>query len=73
MNSTVENNNISEMRTEKVLEILKGFFHAGDAHKSERYSAKEMLEALRKKVEIGELCLNNLSVLNHFFSFFFHF
>ncbi|CAB5188646.1 unnamed protein product [Rhizophagus irregularis] len=96
MNSTVENNNISEMRTkkgkgkkreneiesennyfrsgwalkenqeygkkgggkhipEKVLEILKGFFHAGDAHKSEPYSVKEMLEALRKKVEIGEL------------------
>jgi len=34
---------------------LKGFFHAGDADKSERYSAKEMLEALRKKVEMGEL------------------
>ena len=40
---------------EEVLELLKGFFHAGDAHKSERYSAKEMLEALRKKVETGEL------------------
>ena len=40
---------------EGVMELLKGFFHAGDTHKSERYSAKEMLVALQKKVEIGEL------------------
>jgi hypothetical protein len=37
------------------MELLKGFFHAGDTHKSERYSAKEMLVALQKKVDIGEL------------------
>jgi len=34
---------------------LKSFFHAGDADKSERYSAKEMLEALQEKVKISEL------------------
>ncbi|CAG8442809.1 3546_t:CDS:2 [Funneliformis caledonium] len=40
---------------EEVMELLKGFFHTGDTYKSERYLAKEMLVALQKKVEIGEL------------------
>ena len=38
---------VVENTSEKVLELLKGFFHVGDAHKSERYLAKKMLEAFK--------------------------
>jgi hypothetical protein len=41
--------------SDKVVELLKTFFHTGDACKSERYTPKEMLEELKKNVEIGEL------------------
>lgn len=37
--------------SDKVVELLKTFFHTGDACKSERYTPKEM----KKNVEIGEL------------------
>ena len=41
--------------SDKVIELLKTFFHTGDACKSEWYTPKEMLEGLKKNVEIGEL------------------
>ena len=41
--------------TETVKEILKVFFHAGDEDKSKRYAAKEMLQGLQQRVQIGEL------------------
>ncbi|CAG8558595.1 12116_t:CDS:2, partial [Dentiscutata heterogama] len=40
--------------TEVVKEILKTLFHAGDEDKSERYTAKEMLQDLQQRVQIGE-------------------
>ncbi|CAG8746645.1 33693_t:CDS:2, partial [Racocetra persica] len=41
--------------TAHITELLKSFFHAGDIDKSERYSAKDMLDALEKRAETGEL------------------
>ncbi|CAG8741588.1 4321_t:CDS:1, partial [Racocetra fulgida] len=41
--------------TEAVKEILKTLFHAGDEDKSERYSAKEMLQDLQQRVYTEEL------------------
>jgi hypothetical protein len=41
--------------TETAKEILKAFFHAGDKDKSKRYTAKEMLQGLQQRVQIGEL------------------
>ncbi|CAG8776758.1 45767_t:CDS:2 [Gigaspora margarita] len=41
--------------TETVKEILKSLFHAGDEDKSKRYTAKEMLQDLQKRVQTGEL------------------
>ncbi|CAG8731779.1 6133_t:CDS:1, partial [Racocetra fulgida] len=38
-----------------IIELLKSFFHAGDIDKTERYTAKNMLDALEKKAEVGEL------------------
>ncbi|RIB05837.1 hypothetical protein C2G38_2047279 [Gigaspora rosea] len=41
--------------TVRIIKLLKSFFHAGDVDKSERYTAKDMLNALEKKTEVGEL------------------
>ncbi|RIB27357.1 hypothetical protein C2G38_2137871 [Gigaspora rosea] len=41
--------------TETVKEILKSFFHAGDEDKSERYTAKDMLQDLQQREQMGEL------------------
>ncbi|RIB22277.1 hypothetical protein C2G38_2140284 [Gigaspora rosea] len=41
--------------TETVKEILKSFFHAGDEDKSEQYTAKNMLQDLQQREQIGEL------------------
>ena len=41
--------------SDKAVELLKIFFHTGDTCKSEWYTPKEMLEELKKNVEIGEL------------------
>ena len=43
-----------EHMSDRVVELLKTFFHTGDTHKSERYTPKEMLEELKKNVETGE-------------------
>jgi hypothetical protein len=49
---------------DKVVELLKIFFHTGDVHKSERYTPKEMLEELKKNVEIGELEITDVPRLS---------
>ncbi|RIB18591.1 hypothetical protein C2G38_2184224 [Gigaspora rosea] len=41
--------------TVRIIELLKSFFHAGDIDKSERYTAKDMLDVLEKKAKVGEL------------------
>ncbi|CAG8663359.1 13914_t:CDS:1, partial [Racocetra fulgida] len=41
--------------TVRIIELLKSFFHAGNIDKSERYTAKNMLDVLEKKAEVGEL------------------
>ncbi|CAG8458528.1 6386_t:CDS:10 [Scutellospora calospora] len=41
--------------TETVKEILKSFFHASDEDKSERYTAKEMLQDLQQRKQMEEL------------------
>ena len=38
--------------SDKIVELLKTFFHTRE---SERYTPKEMLEELKKNVEVGEL------------------
>jgi hypothetical protein len=43
-----------EHMSDRVVELLKTFFHTGDTHKSERYTLKEMFEELKKNVETGE-------------------
>ncbi|CAG8732472.1 9576_t:CDS:2 [Gigaspora margarita] len=41
--------------TVHIIELLKSFFYAGNIDKSKRYTAKDMLDALEKKAEVGEL------------------
>ncbi|CAG8549171.1 2639_t:CDS:2, partial [Dentiscutata heterogama] len=41
--------------TETVKEILKSFFHTSDKNKSERYTAKEMLQDLQQREQMEEL------------------
>ncbi|CAG8649807.1 10675_t:CDS:2, partial [Funneliformis mosseae] len=48
---------------EEILELLKGFFHAGNAHKSKRYSTKEKLDELQKKAEMDDLEETDISGL----------
>ena len=48
---------------DKVIELLKIFFHSGDINKSERYTAKGMLEELQNNVEIGVLEANDIPKL----------
>jgi len=47
--------------SDKVVELLKTFFHT---RKSERYTPKEMLEKLKKNVEIGGLKVIDLPRLS---------
>ncbi|CAH1767740.1 13822_t:CDS:2 [Entrophospora sp. SA101] len=49
--------------SDKVIELLKTFFHSGDINKSERYTAKEMFEELQNNVETGELEVNDIPKL----------
>ena len=49
--------------SDKVVELLKIFFHSGDINKSERYTAKEMLEELQNNVETGVLEVNDIPKL----------
>ncbi|RIB27555.1 hypothetical protein C2G38_2160165 [Gigaspora rosea] len=41
--------------TAHIIELLKSFFHTGDIDKSEWYTAKDMLDMLEKKAEVGKL------------------
>ena len=43
-----------EHMSDRVVELLKTFFHTGDTHKSEWYTPKEMFEELKKNMETGE-------------------
>ena len=53
-----------EHMSDRVVELLKTFFHTGDTHKSERYTPKEMFEELKKNVETGELEVTNIPKLS---------
>ncbi|CAG8529751.1 26141_t:CDS:2 [Gigaspora margarita] len=48
-------NRIEGWALKEMQEIIKKLFHAGDIDKSEQYTAKDMLDALEKKAEVGEL------------------
>jgi len=41
--------------SKKVIALLQGFFHAGNADKSDRYSANDMLSELIHMASSGEL------------------
>ena len=41
--------------TERVKQLLKTYFLSGDMDKKNRFTGSKMLEELRKKVETGEL------------------
>ncbi|CAG8677716.1 3978_t:CDS:1, partial [Scutellospora calospora] len=41
--------------TAHITELLKSFFYASDINKSERYSTKDIFNALEKSAEAGEL------------------
>ncbi|CAG8809625.1 6346_t:CDS:2, partial [Gigaspora rosea] len=49
--------------TARIIELLKSFFHTGDIDKSERYTAKDMLDSLEKKAEVGELEISEVPKL----------
>ncbi|CAG8842781.1 9612_t:CDS:1, partial [Gigaspora margarita] len=38
-----------------IIELLKSFFYTGNIDKSKWYTVKDMLNALEKKAEVGEL------------------
>ncbi|CAG8809960.1 4249_t:CDS:1, partial [Gigaspora margarita] len=49
--------------TARITELLKSFFHTSDIDKSERYTAKDILNVLEKKAEIGELEISEVPEL----------
>ncbi|RIB28201.1 hypothetical protein C2G38_2028718 [Gigaspora rosea] len=49
--------------TARIIELLKSFFHTGNIDKSEWYTAKDMLDTLEKKAEVGELEISEVPKL----------
>ncbi len=46
--------------TERVKQLLKTYFLSGDVDKKNRFTASKMLEELQKKVETGELKIDEI-------------